>query len=57
MAPLNDMEGSLLVLGDEKSILIAPVLRNGRPDQGMPKPDLTEAQIRNIVAWLRLQDI
>src|SRR5689334_24936602 len=29
---------SLLVLRDEKGELIAPVLRSGRPDQGMPKP-------------------
>ena len=28
---------SILVLDDEKGILIAPVLRNGRPDQGMPQ--------------------
>jgi cytochrome c oxidase cbb3-type subunit 3 len=46
---------SLLVLRDEKGELIAPVLRNGRPDRGMPKPDLTEAQISDIVAWLHAQ--
>jgi mono/diheme cytochrome c family protein len=46
---------SLLVLKDEKGALIAPVLRAGRPDQGMPKPDLTEAQIADIVAWLHAQ--
>src|SRR5580765_7801503 len=31
-----DLVRSVLVLGDEKGILIAPVLRDGRPDQGMP---------------------
>jgi hypothetical protein len=46
---------SLLTLRDEKGELIAPVLRAGRPDRGMPKPDLTEAQISDIVAWLHAQ--
>src|SRR6185312_9146457 len=50
-----DLLRSLLVLDDEKGILIAPVLRNGRPDQGMPKLGLTEQQISDIVAWLHLQ--
>src|SRR6202162_1287773 len=30
-----DLIRSVLVLDDEKGILIAPVLREGRPDQGM----------------------
>jgi len=46
---------SLLVLRDENGDLIAPVLRSGRPDRGMPKPDLTEPQISDIVAWLHAQ--
>lgn len=50
-----DLVRSLLVLDDEKGILIAPVLRNGRPDAGMPKLNLTEAQIADIVAWLHVQ--
>ncbi len=49
-----DLVRSLLVLDDEKGILIAPVLRNGRPDLGMPKPNLTEAQIGDIVTWLHV---
>ncbi len=49
-----DLVRSLLVLDDEKGILIAPVLRNGRPDLGMPKPTLTEAQIGDIVTWLHV---
>ena len=50
-----DLVRSLLVLDDEKGILIAPVLREGRPDKGMPKPNLTEPQISDIVAWLHVQ--
>ena len=50
-----DLVRSLLVLDDEKGILIAPVLRTGRPDQGMPKPELTEAQIADVIAWLHVQ--
>jgi cytochrome c oxidase cbb3-type subunit III len=50
-----DLVRSLLVLDDEKGILIAPVLRNGRPDAGMPKLNLSEPQIADIVAWLHVQ--
>ena len=50
-----DLVRSVLVLDDEKGILIAPVLRDGRPDQGMPKQNLSEAQIADIVAWLHVQ--
>ena len=50
-----DLIRSLLVLDDEKGDLIAPVLREGRPDKGMPKPTLTEPQIADIVAWLHAQ--
>ena len=50
-----DLVRSLLVLDDEKGILIAPVIREGRPDKGMPKFNLTEQQISDIVAWLHVQ--
>jgi mono/diheme cytochrome c family protein len=50
-----DLVRSLLVLDDEKGILIAPVIRDGRPDKGMPKLNLTEPQITDIVAWLHVQ--
>ncbi len=50
-----DLVRSLLVLDDEKGILIAPVIREGRPDKGMPKLNLTEAQIADVVAWLHVQ--
>lgn len=47
-----DLVRSLVVLDDEKGILIAPVIREGRPDKGMPKLNLTEPQIADLVAWL-----
>src|SRR5437763_5485442 len=50
-----DLVRSLIVLDDEKGLLIAPVLRNGRPDQGMPRSNLSEPQIADIVAWLHVQ--
>src|ERR1700693_3455205 len=50
-----DLVRSVLVLDDEKGILIAPVLRDGRPDAGMPKLSLTEPQIADLVAWLHVQ--
>src|SRR5258708_2991754 len=50
-----DLVRSVLVLDDEKGILIAPVIREGRPDAGMPKPNLSEPQIADLVAWLHVQ--
>jgi mono/diheme cytochrome c family protein len=50
-----DLLRSILVLDDEKGILIAPVIRNGRPDLGMPKSNLPDAQVSDIVAWLHVQ--
>jgi mono/diheme cytochrome c family protein len=50
-----DLVRSLLVIDDEKGILIAPVIRNGRPDKGMPKIGLTDEQIAGVVAWLHVQ--
>ena len=50
-----DLIRSLLVLDDEKGILISPVLRQGRPEKGMPKLNLTEPEISDIVAWLHVQ--
>jgi cytochrome c oxidase cbb3-type subunit 3 len=43
---------SQLVLNDQKGEAIAPVVRNGRIDQGMPKFDLSEAQISDIAAYI-----
>jgi mono/diheme cytochrome c family protein len=50
-----DLVRSILVLDDEKGILIAPVIRDGRPDLGMPKSSLPEAGVGDIVAWLHVQ--
>lgn len=50
-----DLIRSIVVLTDEKGILISPVLREGRPDQGMPKPNLTEPEMSDVVAWLHVQ--
>ncbi len=47
-----DLVRSLLVIDDEKGILIAPVLRNTHPG---PKLNLTEDQISDVVAWLHVQ--
>jgi mono/diheme cytochrome c family protein len=47
-----DLVRSLVVLDDEKGLLIGPVLRNGRADKGMPNLGLTEPQIADLVAWL-----
>jgi len=41
-----------LVLNDTKGELIAPVLQNGRPEMGMPKFDLTPAQVADIASFL-----
>lgn len=41
-----------LVLNDQNGEAIAPVVRNGRPDAGMPKFDLSEAQISDIAAYI-----
>jgi mono/diheme cytochrome c family protein len=50
-----DLVRSILVLDDEKGILIAPVIRKGRPDLGMPKSVLPDAAIADIVSWLHVQ--
>ncbi|MCU1326325.1 MAG: cytochrome c, class [Bryobacterales bacterium] len=48
-----DLVRSLLVLDDEKGLLIAPVIRNGH--KNMPSFGLTEPQIADIVAWMHAQ--
>jgi cytochrome c oxidase cbb3-type subunit 3 len=40
------------VLNDVNGELIGPVVQNGRPDLGMPKFDLTQAQISDVTAFL-----
>jgi cytochrome c oxidase cbb3-type subunit III len=48
-----DLVRSVLVLHDEGSgSQIGPVILNGRPDKGMPKFPLTDAQIKDLAAFL-----
>ena len=51
----TDLVRSLYVLEDEKGILLTPPIRDGRPDKGMPKSNLTDAEIQDVAAWLRVQ--
>ena len=47
-----DLVRSVQVIDDENGNLIGPIVRGGRQAQGMPKLDLTQAQISDIVAFL-----
>jgi mono/diheme cytochrome c family protein len=47
-----DLVRSVQVIDDENGNLIGPIIRGGRQAQGMPKFDLTQAQISDIVAFL-----
>lgn len=48
-----DLVRSVLVLHDEGSgSQIGPVIKNGRPAKGMPKFSLTDAQIKDVAAFL-----
>lgn len=41
-----------IVLNDKSGELIAPVVQNGRVDQGMPKFPMTNAQVADIAAFI-----
>lgn len=48
-----DLVRSVLVSHDQKGSLITPVVRNGRPDKGMPAfSSLTDQQVSDIVEFL-----
>jgi cytochrome c oxidase cbb3-type subunit III len=49
-----DLVGSALVEDDEKGNMVSPILQAGHP-VGKPKLDLTDSQISDVVAWLRVQ--
>ena len=49
-----DLVGSKLVEDDDGGNLIGPVLRSDHP-KGMEKPNLTDSQIADLVAWIRVQ--
>jgi cytochrome c oxidase cbb3-type subunit 3 len=40
------------VLDDQNGEVIAPVVQNGRPDQGMPKFNMTNAQVADVAAYI-----
>lgn len=45
---------SAVILDDKDGELLIPIVRAGRPEKGMPpRPDLTDAQIKDIAAFLR----
>jgi mono/diheme cytochrome c family protein len=43
---------SQLVLNDQDAELITPVVQNGRPEKGMPRMDLTAAQVKDIATFV-----
>ena len=47
-----DLIRSVVVLDDEKAILIGPIIHGSRIGKGMPKLPLTEQQISDVAAWL-----
>ncbi|MFZ0734265.1 MAG: c-type cytochrome [Candidatus Sulfotelmatobacter sp.] len=50
-----DLTRSRLVKSDVDGDKIAPVIRNGRPDKGMPPFDRTDDQIASLVAFIHTQ--
>jgi len=47
---------SAVVLDDEKAELIGPVIRKGRPGQGMPAfPNFTDAELGDLAQFLHMQ--
>jgi cytochrome c oxidase cbb3-type subunit 3 len=50
-----DLTRSKLVAGDSNGDKIAPVIRDGRPEQGMPKFALPDNDIANLIAFIHDQ--
>jgi cytochrome c oxidase cbb3-type subunit III len=50
-----DLTRSKLVTEDVDGDKIGPVVRNGRPDKGMPRFDRSEEQIASLVAFIHTQ--
>jgi cytochrome c oxidase cbb3-type subunit III len=50
-----DLTRSKLVAGDEGGDQIGPVVRNGRPEKGMPHFDLADSDIAALVAFIHNQ--
>jgi cytochrome c oxidase cbb3-type subunit 3 len=43
---------SSVVLADQSGELIAPIVHGARMDKGMPRIELTDAQVSDVAAWL-----
>jgi mono/diheme cytochrome c family protein len=43
---------SSVVLEDKSGELIAPIVHGSRVDKGMPRVDITDAQLSDVVSWL-----
>jgi cytochrome c oxidase cbb3-type subunit 3 len=50
-----DLTRSKLVSSDKDGEAIGPVIRNGRPEKGMPHFSLSDAEILNLVAFVHSQ--
>lgn len=50
-----DLTRSKLVTTDINGNRIAPVIRNGRPDKGMPHFELSDSEISSLVAFIHTQ--
>jgi cytochrome c oxidase cbb3-type subunit 3 len=50
-----DLTRSKLVRSDNEGEAIGAVIRNGRPDKGMPKFNLADADVLNLVAFMHSQ--
>ncbi|MDQ6663252.1 MAG: c-type cytochrome, partial [Acidobacteriota bacterium] len=50
-----DLVRSVVALRDDDGNEIGPVILHGRPDKGMPPIAMTEAQIKDIAAFLRFR--
>lgn len=50
-----DLTRSKLVTADVNGDKIAPVVRNGRPDKGMPHFELSDEEIHSLVAFIHTQ--
>lgn len=50
-----DLTRSKVVAADDDGDKIAPVIRSGRPDKGMPPFDRSEEQIASLVAFIHTQ--
>jgi cytochrome c oxidase cbb3-type subunit 3 len=50
-----DLVRSPMVEDDVKGSIIGPVIKSGRPDKGMPALALSDQEISDVAAWLRVQ--